>query len=146
MFDCEGLRQLGLDPLTLYPFVTPRPTPIPVDNAVIRERPQMSPSWIQRSLSFLRNLLLPRSVVDIVPAPVNATADEAIPVGTEEEEDLKDALSPMYDQLELQPAWWILEVLPLKLRYQRGDCSWVSYVGYVSSYVYRVTTCSSDVH
>lgn len=129
MFDCEGLRQLGLDPLTLYPFVTPRPTPIPVDNAVIRERPQMSPSWIQRSLSFLRNLLLPRSVVDIVPAPVNATADEAIPVGTEEEEDLKDALSPMYDQLELQPAWWILEVLPLKLRYQRGDCSWVSYVG-----------------
>ncbi len=29
---------------------------------------------------------------------------------SEEEEDLRDALCPIYDQLTLAPSWWILEV------------------------------------
>jgi hypothetical protein len=45
---------------------------------------------------------------------------------TEEDLDLHDALSPIYDQLTLKWFWWILELLPLKQRYQRGDNTWVS--------------------
>jgi len=33
---------------------------------------------------------------------------------TEEEEEVADALSKIYDQLRLSRAWWILEVLPLR--------------------------------
>ena len=54
---------------------------------------------------------------------------QASQVGTEEEEELKDALSPAYDQLTIKKAWWALEILPLQLRYQRGDNQWVTYFG-----------------
>ena len=37
------------------------------------------------------------------------------PADMEEREELKDALSPIYDQLVLQPMWDILEVLPLRV-------------------------------
>jgi len=52
---------------------------------------------------------------------------------SEEEEELHDALSPKYDQLKIQKAWWIIELIPLHLRYQRGDNQWVSYVAWVFS-------------
>ncbi|KAG7451929.1 uncharacterized protein BT62DRAFT_959841 [Guyanagaster necrorhizus] len=42
----------------------------------------------------------------------------------EETEDLRDALCPLYDQLSLVPAWWILELLPAKVRYQKKDDTW----------------------
>jgi Uncharacterized alpha/beta hydrolase domain (DUF2235) len=130
LFNVKGLRELGLDPSTLYPFVTPRPAPIPVGNAVFEEVPKSSSSWFQRCLSIFKGNPPPDSAPHIVSAPVNTTtAGKAVHVGTEEEEDLKDALSPIYDQLELHPAWWILEFIPLKLRYQRGDSKWVSYLG-----------------
>jgi hypothetical protein len=41
-----------------------------------------------------------------------------------EEEDLADALSPIYDQLKLARYWWILESLPQTLRYQNDDNMW----------------------
>ena len=40
---------------------------------------------------------------------------------TEEEEDLLDSVCPIYDQLSLAPGWWILEIIPLRQRYQRED-------------------------
>ncbi|TFK63441.1 hypothetical protein BDN72DRAFT_826641 [Pluteus cervinus] len=48
------------------------------------------------------------------------TADRRaiIDVGTEEEEELYDALSRIYDQLKAAKGWWILEYLPLTSRYQ----------------------------
>lgn len=50
---------------------------------------------------------------------------------TEEEEDLEDALSPMYDQLSLGKWWWVLEVLPLRHRVQQEDATWKREVTYV---------------
>jgi hypothetical protein len=47
-------------------------------------------------------------------------------MGTEEEEELKDVLAPAFDQLSLAWYWWILELLPIKHRYQKGDLTWVS--------------------
>lgn len=40
---------------------------------------------------------------------------------SEEEEDIIDAHCPIYDQLVISPAWWILEYIPAKLRYQKSD-------------------------
>ncbi|KAJ2912347.1 hypothetical protein MD484_g8065, partial [Candolleomyces efflorescens] len=50
-------------------------------------------------------------------------------LASEEEEELMDALSPVYDQLKLKKAWWFLEIIPLQLRYQRGNNTWVTYFG-----------------
>jgi hypothetical protein len=47
-------------------------------------------------------------------------------IGTEEEEELKDVLAPVYDQLALKWRWWVLEMLPVKHRYQKGDMTWVT--------------------
>lgn len=33
---------------------------------------------------------------------------------TEEEHDVLDALSPMYDQLRNKPIWWLLEIIPAR--------------------------------
>jgi hypothetical protein len=126
MFNTERLREIGLDPSTLYPSVTPRPPPIPVGDAAIQDIPRKPPSWIRRTLSRL----MKKPPSDSLPQIASASDDESnadeTPMGTEEEEDLRDALSPIYDGLKLLPAYWILEYLPLEIRYQRGDDSWIS--------------------
>lgn len=43
---------------------------------------------------------------------------------TEEEEDLADALSPIYDQLTRKKAWWTLELIPMRHRVQGDDNNW----------------------
>lgn len=44
--------------------------------------------------------------------------------------DLKDAMSPVYDQLKLAPMWWLLELLPVKHFHQRSDRTWTSGLGF----------------
>ena len=39
---------------------------------------------------------------------------------SEEVEDLRDALSPMYDQLKLKRHWWFLEILPVTFKHQHS--------------------------
>ncbi|KAI0829014.1 hypothetical protein BC628DRAFT_1417379 [Trametes gibbosa] len=41
-----------------------------------------------------------------------------LPHTTEEEHEVRDALTPLYDQLVLAPYWWLLEILPSKHRWQ----------------------------
>ncbi|KAH9854308.1 hypothetical protein C2E23DRAFT_68019 [Lenzites betulinus] len=41
-----------------------------------------------------------------------------LPHTTEEEHEIRDALSPMYDQLSLVWYWWLLEYMPMKKRVQ----------------------------
>lgn len=130
IFYVEGLRELGLDPLTLSPAITPRPPPICISDGIIEEAPAPQ-SWIMRLFSSFISMLSTHSPSD---STSGSTESKNTPVveTSEEEEDLRDALSPMYDQLKIHPLWWILEILPLKLRYQRENHSWVSYVGCVS--------------
>ncbi|KAH8108020.1 hypothetical protein BXZ70DRAFT_29652 [Cristinia sonorae] len=98
-FHASLLRKIGLDPESLYPIVKDRPPPLfaPITDATSRK-------------------------------PTHTRTDTGISVKTlvdknlsEEEEDLQDALCPIFDQLKLSKAWWILEVLPLVQRYQRED-------------------------
>ncbi|XP_006462906.1 hypothetical protein AGABI2DRAFT_224560 [Agaricus bisporus var. bisporus H97] len=121
MFDSEGLREIGLDPATLYPFVTPRPRPhkIKPEHKVQKPPEVPIPVRLHATLSKKR------------PAGIHAHhAVHSSPfLGSEEAEELNDALSPAYDQLKLKKGWWILEILPLQLRYQRGNNEWVTRFG-----------------
>ncbi|KAJ7202267.1 hypothetical protein GGX14DRAFT_654041 [Mycena pura] len=110
MFDCDGLRSIGLDPDSLYPFVKPRPPALPLGDRRIKPIPPKS---------------LRKAPDDSKAAAAAAAKNPA----TEEELDREDALCPVYDQLRLAWFWWILEFLPLKQRYQRGDNEWMTYLG-----------------
>ncbi|KAJ7114597.1 hypothetical protein C8R43DRAFT_902991 [Mycena crocata] len=113
MFTSEGLRGIGLDPKTLYPLVKPRRPALPIGSAQIRSI--SSDSKLQKSIGKESTIAANR----VAPtAPM-----------TEEERDLKDALAPIYDQLDLAWWWWILEILPLRQHYQRGDDTWATYFG-----------------
>ncbi|KAF9492303.1 hypothetical protein BDN71DRAFT_1591710 [Pleurotus eryngii] len=89
MFDCEGLQALGLDPGALYPEVLPRP-PMTASTGTLR--------------------------IQDIPKPISGAPDEThLPnfadVGgyssalykSEEDHDILDLLSPVYDQLSLAP-------------------------------------------
>ncbi|KAJ6530931.1 hypothetical protein DFH09DRAFT_1183713 [Mycena vulgaris] len=118
MFDTEGLRGIGLDPASLYPIVQPRPPALPVGTERIRSIPSAkSQASVQKepALPEISSTEAPRAII------VHKT---------EEEQDLHDLLSPIYDQLSLAWFWWILELIPLRQRYQRGDNSWAKYFGW----------------
>jgi hypothetical protein len=123
MFNTESLKEIGLDPSTLYPFVTPRPPPLKVEeHHKIRKPPtEEIPVRLHATLTKKRH------------AAIHAQHSAvSIPfLGSEEEEELQDALSPAYDQLQLKKYWWVLEILPLHLRYQKGNNEWVTRFGYV---------------
>ncbi|KIM62348.1 hypothetical protein SCLCIDRAFT_1215226 [Scleroderma citrinum Foug A] len=96
LFHGSMFKQIGLDPAMLYPLVTERPPPV-YGNA-----PERKPA-----------------------APEAAESDPQSTFISEEEEDLADALSPIYDQLRISWPWWILEVIPQKQQFQKdGDNKW----------------------
>jgi len=75
---------IGLDFSSLWPEVKPRPPVLPVNGRTIPK------------------------IKDAQKKHIDAE------IGPEEEEELEDALSPAYDQLFLMPAWWLLEILPVR--------------------------------
>lgn len=124
MFDVQRLDELGFDPASLYPVVRERP-PTPVfENARIAPRPPRA-SWL-RTLLGVPSHGHAAPVSSLSPDVVNCTFPPATPMDSEVQEDIEDALSPMYDQLHLNPLWWILEVIPMRVRSQRRDGQWVS--------------------
>ncbi|CCL98902.1 uncharacterized protein FIBRA_00909 [Fibroporia radiculosa] len=71
----------------------------------------------------------PPAIYSLPSHPREATAatlvDASLP-GNEEEEDYKDALRPIYDQLTLARYWWLLEIVPLEHRRQSKDHKWTN--------------------
>jgi hypothetical protein len=51
---------------------------------------------------------------------------------SEEEHELHDVLSPIYDQLHISHPWWILEVLPMRQRRQlpAPSADWESWIAW----------------
>jgi hypothetical protein len=122
MFNSAGLFNIGLDPSTLYPYVAPRPPPLPVGSHRVQS-PPANPIPIRSTAHLVKKK---KSHPE-----VKALLEQARTpfLGTEEEEELNDIMSPKYDQLKIKKPWWVLEILPLRLRYQRGDSQWVTYFG-----------------
>lgn len=115
MFNSEGLRNIGFDPASLWP-VRPRPPHLQVpQNAKIASIPKS-----------VADPTIPRKVAHETALPNNAGINpDALTQPkqrlSEEEHELLDALQPVYDQLSLHRFWWILELWPIKQRYQHGD-------------------------
>ncbi|KAF8435755.1 hypothetical protein L210DRAFT_3484163 [Boletus edulis BED1] len=115
MFHRSMFKQIGMDPTSLYPHVVERPP------ATYQTPPPRSPPGTPDSLKGY-SVPLPQ-VVQNDPTVV-AYSDGGTFV-SEEQEDLADALCPIYDQLAIAPWWWILETIPQKLHYQSDeDDSW----------------------
>ncbi|KAH7913511.1 hypothetical protein BJ138DRAFT_1002147 [Hygrophoropsis aurantiaca] len=99
LFYHDMFERIGMDPDSLHPHIKQRPPPLFQDPSLPRERPPNDP------------LCDPKENAAFV---------------SEEEEDLNDALRPVYDQLSLSKGWWILETTPQKQYSQEGKRgSWI---------------------
>lgn len=137
-FHAQLLTSVGLDPTTLYPSVKERPAEIYATQDTLdalRLRVEQA-----NSQSSAASPTTPVSASTLVSPPIHERSDSsrtlvngsspvsfsaAAPLLSEEEEDLLDAVCPIYDQLSLAKAWWILEILPMVQRYQKDDDTWV---------------------
>ncbi|KAF9076899.1 hypothetical protein BDP27DRAFT_1312788 [Rhodocollybia butyracea] len=104
LFHADCLSSLGLNPDALWPEVHPRPPPLSVSGVHIKPIPRSS-------------------------APTSGTATQSSVFKTEEELELEDAMSPIYDQLKLVLPWWILEFIPVKNKYHNGKGSHKTEIG-----------------
>ena len=126
-FHRDSFKSVGLDPDTLYPFVLDRPQPLkPLPSTVSELRASAHKAEATEA-----------TLTDQADASVLAEST----FKSEEDEDLADSISPIYDQLKLSPGWWILELLPMRHHVQnREDMSWMPYWSYVfysqGSYVF----------
>ncbi|KAI0785595.1 hypothetical protein C8Q75DRAFT_794543 [Abortiporus biennis] len=146
-FHASLLKKVGLDPLSLYPHILPRPPPLDQKPqqacSIEKERPisiyRSTSEKLKKSASIhTREVTVVSEKNDKLHAlPMHSrnkstasgktmvdTVDPATPL-SEEQEDLHDSLSPLYDQLKLKRFWWILEILPFKHRFQLDDDRWV---------------------
>jgi len=98
LFHRDMFKNVGLDPDTLYPYVKRRPS-------VVLSTPG-SPAHNFYAKDYKR------------------TVKPGEPFVNEEQEDILDALTPIYDQLKMAKSWWILEILPNKQIYQKEDDTW----------------------
>ena len=106
MFISDTLPAVGIDPASLYPSVAPRPPALSGVGLKIQSIPSSNAA---------------------VAVDASAEVDDLIIIDrSEEEHELLDALSPIYDQLDLKWHWWILEYIPFKQRWQAKDGSWTT--------------------
>ncbi|KAI3604564.1 hypothetical protein WG66_008327 [Moniliophthora roreri] len=121
MFHTDLVREMGMDPDALYPEVKARPPPLPIipDKHYIQHIP--TKSILARLTQSQKETNLPN---------FSGSESTLLRPHTEEELELADALSPVYDQLSLKWFWWILEFWPIKMRYQQSDKKWVDYYGW----------------
>lgn len=124
IFKTETLRDIGMDPNTIYPKVLPRPPALfdQVTSQVI-EIPTTT-SLFKYIGSFFQSSEAKRKAKE-------AEKEKRAPFISEEEEELRDSLAPHFDQLRLAWPWWILEILPVSMTYKKANNERVSYIGYV---------------
>ncbi|EPQ60078.1 hypothetical protein GLOTRDRAFT_112845 [Gloeophyllum trabeum ATCC 11539] len=113
LFHGRALRAFGVDPAALYPTVQPRPPALGLrDNTVLCEH--------------LSKVAAEGKCADSIPGSKDIEFGKVGKMASEEEEDLADALCPLYDELTIAKWWWILEILPLRVRQQAENASWFS--------------------
>ena len=116
LFHKNQFNHIGLDPDTLYPHVLPRP-PLP----------DTKPDYLSLARRFNPPINFAKNYDDTIVKPVDV---ERAPFVSEEEEDMLDALAPMFDQLKLAKGWWALECIPSRLRYQNEHDKWKTQTKY----------------
>jgi hypothetical protein len=111
MFNSQSLFDIGLDPSTVYPVITPRPDALPLQPGDCIRKPPATPIPINIYALSMKKEKQPNLLKD---------SGSDIPfLGTEEEEELHDAISPKYDQLKIKRFWWTLEIIPFVHAFQQ---------------------------
>ncbi|KXN83327.1 hypothetical protein AN958_01563 [Leucoagaricus sp. SymC.cos] len=106
LFDRKMFKFIGMDPDTLWPEVQSRPPPV-------KEFSGTPPPPTRPFLTVVGE---------------NGIMEEDSTFVNEEEEELADAKSPINDMLKIAKTWWILELIPQKLRFQKDDDTWSSQI------------------
>jgi hypothetical protein len=128
----ETFKDIGLDPHTLYPHVLKRPPALSPTPSTVAEVRAAVHAVEATDATLTDNI------------EVQASPSAASTFETEEDEELADAVMPIYDELKLSKGWWILEYLPIRHHMQnRHDMSWVHYWMYV---FYNVLCLLSAAH
>lgn len=152
-FQAEKLHEIGLDPDSLYPYCKERPPahevpfPPPEPNADPKNKKKGKKNngpmregdrgGAEADVEDDELAFFSEEEDDLLSLLGSDDEEEEDPWGpeswvmerhrkTEEEEELLDALCPMYDQLELSPGWWVLECVPINQRVQRPDGTWAT--------------------
>lgn len=100
LFHSAELEELGLSPDTLWPVVK---TPILPTGDGFGNRKETS------------KVALPNNISKSTQNPF---------VISDESEEARDAMSPIYDKLSLSRWWWVLELMQTRRRYHWRDNSW----------------------
>lgn len=118
LFYKDLFERIGLNPNTLYPVVLPRPPPINYTPDCFAHKCDLPVNF---ATHYKRTIKLENPVV----------------FKSEEEEDLFDALTPIYDQLRMKKGWWLLEFLPYRHVYQKPDDSWSKSRRYIAQFSFK---------
>ncbi|KIY61727.1 hypothetical protein CYLTODRAFT_495095 [Cylindrobasidium torrendii FP15055 ss-10] len=119
MFDANRLRDIGMNPATLYPVVLQRPPPADCSISTIQ-----APIWHNKGTAEgeSQSILL-SSLKYLLPlwykhnnAVHHHETHHVEPFLSEEDEEVKDVHSPKYDQLDNKRGWWLLESVFLPMR------------------------------
>lgn len=127
-FHSVQLKQMGLNPISLYHKLIPR-RPAIFDNKQEADphlqnyaRPWPGNTTLRLEGHAVRHLFRwLRRLGANERAPSSTRDSPEHPFVSEEHEDLSDALSDMHDQLQARRFWWILELLPQQQQYQKDD-------------------------
>jgi hypothetical protein len=95
-----------------------------------------------KSIGLEPDLLYPKVIVPSIEQSTSGSVprtskslEDSASVQIQEDPELLDALSPIYDQLSIAPGWWVLEIFPTKGRKQlpppKDFDTWKSYFLYV---------------
>jgi len=109
LFNPSMLTHIGMDPKSLWPKVKARPPPVHRFSG--KPPPKTRPF-----------LTLPGA---------NGALVEDNSFVSEAEEDLADATSDINDMLDVAKSWWIMELVPQKIKFQKDDDTWTSKISYV---------------
>jgi hypothetical protein len=116
-FHHEAFRDIGMDPAKI---LDPRP-------------PAFKASAYVPPTENGASAHVAEPTEDTLTDEVQASPTAASTFKSEEDEELVDALSPIYDELQLSWGWWILEFIPLRHRHQDREGLWHKYWSYVFS-------------
>ncbi|KAG1766203.1 hypothetical protein EDD22DRAFT_1012012, partial [Suillus occidentalis] len=115
IFDEEALERVGM-PLSSFPISkTPPVTEDPTDKShPIPDIPSLSAAPVDVVSPFAEAPLPTPSI-----PPTDPPTTPLLP-----NSQTCDALAPLFDELQLQKAWWLLEILPLPFRWQDALGKW----------------------
>lgn len=124
IFYSETLAELGINPDALWPEVIATPIATPTPSTFV-DRDHDIPTVDSGSAPSTAKS--PTPLITTMSAFSSASTSTTL---TTPEIEHGDLTSPIYDQLKLSPFWWVLELIPMRHRYQDKQKVWRKFISY----------------